>query len=287
LQKRWRDLSVLAAVFAVLAAFTLLLGSPEYRYNILVAPRMSAFSIRWLLSIAPKTVVANAYWVLAPIAVLLAARARQFDHTVRLLTTVLAVALLGGLAGMTKVGAWDNYLLEAFAAGSTLLQIAVFAAPGRLVSALVLFGCVQPAILVATAPSGNHAHAFGTVGIATASEYAEAVALRDRLASMKKPIFTTDEIFSLPWYSNDNRPNALVIDRIFHLATHASCQNGCVEGMLQRGEVPTVMLLSSGDPYQSSLNPNYKKVGEALESGQMWSIYSFTPITATSVLPIQ
>ena len=47
------------------------------------------------------------------------------------------------------------------------------------------------------------------------------------------------------------------------------------------------MLLSSGDPYQSSLNPNYKKVGEALESGQMWSIYSFTPITATSVLPIQ
>ncbi len=67
-----------------------------------------------------------------------------------------AVALAGGLVAMAKVGAWDHYLLEAFVAGSTLLQLAVFTAPGRLASALVLFGCVQPAIQLIAAPAGTH-----------------------------------------------------------------------------------------------------------------------------------
>jgi hypothetical protein len=204
-----------------------------------------------------------------------------------LLTTILVVALVGGLAGMTKVGAWDNYLLEAFVAGSTLLQLAVFTTPGWLASALVLFGCIIPSIQIATVPSGTHVHAFGTVGIATPEEYADAVSLRDRLATMKKPVFSTDQMFSLPWISNNNRAPVLIIDTIFHDATRARCQNGCVEGMLQRGEIPTVMLLSSGDSYQNSLNPNYRKIGEARESGQMWSIYVLEPQTANPVPPMK
>ncbi len=247
--KRWRDLSVLIAVFAALAAATILLGTPEYRYNILVAPRLvKEFSFMWALQIAPKTLIANAYWILAPILLLPAASARRADPAVRLLLTVFAVALVGGLAGMTKVGAWDQYLFEAFAAGSTLLQMAVFSAPGKLVNALLLFACVQPAVQVATVPGGDHPHLFGTVGIATPAEYANAVAFRDRLATMKKPVFTTNGVFALPWFSNGNRAPALVIDTIFHDATRSSCQDGCVEGMLQRGEIPTVMLPSAATP---------------------------------------
>jgi len=272
--KRWRELTVLASVFAVLAAVTILIESPEYRFNTFVAPRLISWDIAWALQIAPKSLIANAYWILAPIALLLAAGTRRVDNTVRMLTIILAVALAGGLAGMTKVGAWDNYLFEAFVAGSTMLQIAVFAATGRLVNTLLLFSCVQPAIQLAAPQSGTHRHALGTIGIATAAEYADAVALRDRLATMKKPIFTTDEIFSLPWFSTDNGAPALVIDPLFHQATLASCQNACVEGMLQRAEIPTVMLLSSGDPYQSSLNPNYEKIGEARVGDTLWSIYA-------------
>jgi hypothetical protein len=120
----------------------------------------------------------------------------------------------------------------------------------------MLFACVQPAVQAATVPSGAHPHAFGTVGIATAAEYAEAAALGDRLALMKKPIFTTNEVFSLPWFSNDNRYPALVIDTIFHDATRASCSNGCVEGMLQRGEIPTVMLPSVKAPSSPHVPPS-------------------------------
>jgi hypothetical protein len=126
-------------------------------------------------------------------------------------------------------------------------------------------------------PSGVYPHTFGTVGLATPADYAEAVALRERLGQMKKPIFTTNSIFSLPWFSTDNRAPALAIDHIFHDATWASCQNGCIEGMLQRGDIPTVMLLSNGDPYQSSLSPNYEKTAEAPYSGKQWSIYVFNP----------
>jgi len=282
-QKRWRDLTVLATVFAALAAVTLLAGSPQYRYNILVAPRLIAWSLAWAARIAPKALAANAYWVLAPFALLRAADTPRVNNTVRMLITVLAVALLGGLAGMTKVGAWDNYLFEAFAAGSTLLQLAIFSAPGRLVGALVLLGCAQPAVQLATVPTGAHPHTFGTVGIANAAEYADAETMRVRMAQLEKPIFTTDEFLSLPWFSTDNGATPLVIDSKFHEATRASCSNGCVEGMLQRGEIPTVMLSDADVTYQQSLSPNYKKVGEASYSGTRWSIYVLnTPMPSPS-----
>jgi hypothetical protein len=283
--KRWRDLFALAAVFAVLAAATLLLGTSVYRYNILVTPRLITWSIRWALQIAPKSLVANAYWILAPIALWLAAGARRVDNTVRMLTIILVLALAGGLAGMTKAGAWDNYLLEAFVAGSTLLQIAVFTAQGTLTSALVFFSCIQPAIQLAAPQSGTQRHALGTVGIATAVEYAQALTLRDRLVTLKKPIFTTNEIFSLPWFSTDNRAPALVIDPLFHSATLAICQNGCIEGMLHRGEFPTVMLLSSGDSYQWSMNPKYEKAGEFRVGDNLWSIYELNGSTSSNDLP--
>ena len=272
--KRWRDLSILVAVFSLLIAATLLLGTPEYRFSILVAPRLvSEFSLINAWHAAEVSFMANAYWIVAPIALLLAVGARKVDAAVRLLMTVFAVALIAGLAAMGKTGASDNYLLEAFVAGSTLLQMAVFIAPARLASILVLFGCVQPAIQLATAPSGSHI--FGTVRLATAAENADAVALRARLDSMAKPIFTTDETFALPWLSTGNRAPAFIMDTKFHDATRSRCQNGCIEGMLQRGDIPTVMIGHGDSLYQQSLNPDYEKVGEAYHQGKQYSIYTF------------
>jgi hypothetical protein len=256
--KRWRDLFVLAAVFAALILATLLLSTPEYRFNVLVAPGLvKEFTFAHTVREGSRAVIENAYWILAPIALLMATGARRLDRTLRLLSTVLVVALLGGLAGMSKTGGTSNYLLESFVAGSALLQIAVFTAPGRLVTALLLFGCAQPALEVAMVPSGAHfPHNSMIVGIATADEYADAVALRDRLATMKKPIFTTDDMFSLPWYSNDNHAPALAMDLLFHDATRANCQNGCVEGMLQRGEIPTVLLPSAASSTVTCITGN-------------------------------
>jgi hypothetical protein len=106
------------------------------------------------------------------------------------------------------------------------------------------------------------------------------MAMRDRLATMKKPILSTDPIFSLPWFSSDNRAPALVIDYLFLTATHSRCQDGCVEGLLQRGKIPTVVLASDDDTYRRDLSTKYQKVGEARESDRMWSIYQLRPQTS-------
>jgi hypothetical protein len=285
LNKRWRDLTLLASVFAALVSATLLLGTPEYRFSILVAPQMVrgfAFSLPWIqraLGTGLTAVGLNLYWVAAPFVLLRASGSvSRANTTVRLLATVFTVALIIGLAGMGKVGGTSNYLFEAFAAGSTLLQIAVFTVPRRLVTALLLFGCIQPAVqLAGTAIGYHHPGKKDRIPIATAAEYADAVALRNRLADLKKPLFTTDGPFALPWISTDNGAPAIVIDPNFQEAARSREQNGGIEGMLQRGEIPTVMLASSDLVYLKSLNPGYRKIDESLQQGVTYSIYEFNP----------
>ena len=346
LNKRWRDLTLLVAVFASLVVATLLIGSPEYRFNILIAPQMVRgfrFSLPWILRAIGTGLTAvglNLYWVAAPFVLLRATgctrktgtgnreslpesglyqgttlqaaeklkiesalyqgttlvvpqkqqnnrwalapevisplREGLMQRVLRLLLTVFAVALLTGLAGMGKVGGTSNYLFEAFAAGSTLLQLAVFSMPGRLVTVLLFFGCVQPAIQLAGVAIGyHHAGKRDMVPIATAAEYRDAVALHNRLASLKKPIFTTDGVFALPWNSTDNGAPALVIDPNFQEAARTREMNGGIEGMLQRGEIPTVMLASTDLVYLKSLHQGYRKVNESLQQGITYGIYEF------------
>jgi hypothetical protein len=228
----------------------------------------------------------NLYWVAAPFVLLHASRNSGAPSILRslqngwesMLLTVFALALIIGLAGMGKVGGTSNYLFEAFAAGSTLLQLAVFSVPRRLVTALLLFGCIQPATQLAGVAIGyHHPGKKDMVPIATAAEYADAVALHNRLASMKKPLFTTDGVFSLPWNSTENGAPAIVLDPNFQEAARSREQNGGIEGMLNRGEIPTVMLASGDLAYLKSLHPGYRKVAESLQQGVTYSIYEFNP----------
>jgi len=333
LNKRWRNLALLAAVFGALVAATLLLGTSEYRFSILIAPQMVrefSFGLPWILRALGTGLTAlalNLYWVAAPFVLLRAANCpaapcpilapffwrkggkpqhesksgsiagapsipRLFEEKTRngwesitlspvqinyLLTTVFALALIVGLAAMGKVGGTSNYLFEAFAAGSTLLQIAVFTLPGRLVTALLLFGCIQPAVQLAGVAIGyHHPGRKDMVPIATAAEYRDALALRNRLAAMKKPLFTTDGVFALSWNSTENGAPAVVLDPNFHEAARSREVNGGIEGMLQRGEFPTVMLASTDLVYLKSLHPGYRKVAESIQQGVTYSIYEFS-----------
>jgi hypothetical protein len=309
LQKRWRDLALLATVFAALVAATLLIGSPEFRFSILVAPQMVrgfAFSLPWILHALGTGLTAvglNLYWVAAPFVLLRSSNdsgapsfsrqgtphcsgapsiLRLFEEKMQngwesMLLTIFSLALLAGLAGMGKIGGTSNYLFEAFTAGSTLLQIAVFSVPRRLVTALVLFGCIQPAVQLAGVAIGfHHPGKKDMVPIATAAEYRDAVALRNLLVTMKKPIFTTDGVFALSWNSTDNGTPAVVLDPNFQEIARTREEKVGIEGMLQRGEFPTVMLASTDLVYLKSLHPGYRKVGESIQQGVPYSIYEFS-----------
>ena len=96
---------------------------------------------------------------------------------------------------------------------------------------------------------------------------------------MKKPIFTTDGVFALSWNSTGNGAPALVLDPNFQEAARSREVNGGIEGMLNRGEIPTVMLASSDLAYLKSLNPGYRKVAESHQQGVTYSIYTFNANT--------
>jgi hypothetical protein len=308
-QKRGRDLAPVASVFAALVAVTLLAGSPQYSFSILLAPTMVegfSFGPKWILHTLGSGLTAiglNLFWVAAPFLLsksnsfVILSEARRIRRTCvsispptgwestplssievkSLLTIVFAVALTLGLAGMGKAGATSNYLFEAFVAGSTLLQIAVFTVPGRLVTALVLFGCVQPAVQIAGAAIGfHHQGKHDRVPIATAAEFTQAAALRDRLATLPKPIFTTDEAFQLPWISSGGAP-AFTFDPNFQAAARSRDQNGGVEGMLQRGEIPTVVLAPGDLVYLRALHPKYRIAFVSNQQGVPYTIYEFDP----------
>lgn len=332
LGKRWRDLALLGGVFAALVAATLLLGTPEYRFSILVAPRIVngfAFGLPWILhalATGLSALLLNLYWAVAPYLLvrssenLGAPSLRRFlgarvgnqqpspDHilgapsiprpkrngweTTTLnhaqlpapLFFVYIVALVIGIAAMGKVGGTSNYLFEAFAAGSTLLQLAVFTLPGRWVSALVLFGCIQPALQIAGSAIGYHRPGkHDMAAIATAAEYAQAVALRDRFAPMRKPIFSTDQAFQLPWNSSDNGALVFALDPNFQQAAQSREENGGIDGLLRRGEIPTVVLAPADLAYLKSLNPQYQKVGESLQQGTLYFIFEFNPGSAQNL----
>jgi hypothetical protein len=288
--KRWRPLFVLASVFFVLTAATLLLGTSEYRFDVLTAPRLikSAFSLPILWRAAGRPVLTNLYWLVAPVALLLAAGRRRMDSTVRLATTVLVLALLGGLAGMGTTGGAENYLFEAFVAGSILFQIAAFSVPTRLVSSLLLIGCVQPALQLAVIPLGRDI--FGTVRLATASQYANAQAVQAELATLRKPIFTPDQTFSLPWFSSGDQAPALVIDHLFQEGAAQRLERGGLVGLLRRGDIPTV-ILDRGSKYEKDLNPCYTKTGAYLHQGVPYDqdipydIYSIEKPAAVQAIP--
>ena len=289
--KRWRPLVTVAAVFSLLAAATLMLGTAQYRFDVLTAPRLmhGAFWLQVLWRTARGPVLANLYWLAAPLALLHAGGRRRPEPAIRLLATVMLVALGGALAGMGTIGAGEDYLFEAFVAGATLLHIAAFSVPSRLVCSLLLIGCVQPALQLATMPLLSRDH-FGTIRLATAGQYANAKAVQVQLGSLRKPIFTTDQTFSLPWFSSGGQAPALVIDHQFQEAVPQLLDRGGLDGLLQRGDIPTV-ILDRGSKYEKELNPGYTKTGSFVHQGfpyvqdVPYDIYSFgtlAPAASTS-----
>jgi hypothetical protein len=53
--------------------------------------------------------------------------------------------------------------------------------------------------------------------------------------------------------------------------------------MLQRGEIPAVMLAPSDLVYLKSLHPGYRKVGESLQQGVTYNIYEFSASPPTTL----
>jgi len=272
-QRRWRDVVPMATVFAVLAATTLLIGSPEYRFNVLVAPRLViGFSLSHAFRTGGVSLISNAYWVIPPIFLGLTARRQRLDGTRSLLLTTFSAALILGLAAMTRSGGSDNYLLEAFVSGSTLMQIAFFGNSTVLAPALLLYGCLQPAAQLALLSASRHS--LGFVQVATRAEFDSIRTVLEQISRLRRPIVSTDETLAAPWISTRDQYPAFAIDFDFYTPTHLRCENGGVEGLIRRGEIPTVIVGTKDTLFRENLNPGYVHVGEYDHQGFHFDIYT-------------
>ena len=273
-QKRWREFIPMAAVFLLLVAATLALGSPEYRFNVFVSPRLvsGGFSLSHAFHVGGFSLISNAYWIAPPVLLWLGKGKEKLGDFRALILAAFVFSLVAGFAAMTKSGASDNYLFEAFVSGSTLLQILFFERPGFVASALILAGCLEPAGQLALLPTGRHN--LGFVQLATQSEFDSTLAVRNGLNRFPKPILSLVDSFTPPWISTDDRYPALVIDRDSYMAVHTRCENGGVEGMLRRGEIPTAILSVNDTFFRENLNSRYVHVGSFVQRGVQYDIYT-------------
>jgi hypothetical protein len=272
---RRRAAIVMLAVMASGIIATYWLGTPTYRYSVFVAPRIVPFfSAAHAFGMLKQPLLANAFVFIPALALLArpwAKRLRAFEIK-DLLRIATVVSFLGGAVGMGKAGATDNYLFEAFFAGSALLLIEIFENPAR--RAVILFlilGSIQPLAQLGANLLGRQG--FGTIEIATGGSFSQAEKTRQRLSTLPKPLLTTDEVFSLPWNSSNNSYPAFVIEPAFQAAAAGKPEQGVPRALISGRECPSLMLKVRDVDLSDLLNAGYRKIGEETHQGFHYTLF--------------
>jgi hypothetical protein len=240
---------------------TVFLGTAAYRYSIFIAPGVvSSFTFFNALNSLKQPLAVGCYvWI--PLGLLLARPWRRNFDVKDLLRASAIVSFGGGIIAMTKGGGGDNYLFEAFIAAATFLLIETFENPVRPVVTLFLaLGCIQPAIQIGS--QLLHVGSFGTVQIADSREFRRAQLTQQRVALLPKPMFTTDEVFSLPWNSSNNSYPAYVIDLVFETAARHRYSQDRTVALVKNQEVESLMIRNEDPDLWHALKGKYSKIGE-------------------------
>ena len=259
-----RELTLVAAPFAVAAAVALAVGGGLYRANILDAPRLNALipylMIYWYRSVVLTDLLLWGVALYAIVAIArpgsvhgplrsvddVAARSRTLfgvDVTYPAVATVLA--FVAGAVLLAKVGSALNHILELNVAASlvcTLILAAgwqqararrLFTAAAIMLLPMVAFQAVLLRDRGGPAAVALQLKGWGTVLHLTSPENAEA---RQRLAALvttlPHPLFTDDELFAQPWYATGGVYPTVLLDHVFYDAAWGKRMVGRgVEGM--------------------------------------------------------
>jgi hypothetical protein len=205
----------------VACACALLLGGAAYRFNIVHAPAASAWRLSLLSGVLFRTVPQNLGIFLAlPLA--LGAAKEPIRVTFlkwlpgeRLIAVAAAVAVVAGSLALGREGSNKNHLLEGYLLSGLatwcliqrLPELGSFKAwaPGALLVGLVPYA-LMPLLQL------RRPNALGRIVLCTRQDAAELQALAAAVDRLPKPLYSDDEILSLPWHSSDNRYPALVLD---------------------------------------------------------------------------
>ena len=273
---RRRAALFMAAVMSVGILATYWLGASAYRYSVFVAPRIVPFfSVTHALSMLKQSLLANAF-VFIPALALIAQpwvkrlRAFSFKDLLRIATVI---AFLGGAIAMGKAGAGDNYLFEAFFAGSALLLIEVFENPARRVVILFLILRIDSTFRPKLGANLLRQPGLGTIEIATGESFSQTEKMRERLSLLPRPILTSNEVFSLPWNSSGNSYPSFVIDPVFYAAVAGMSNRNLPRALIDGRECPTLMLKAGDANFRELIDNGYRKIGEEYHQGFHYTLF--------------
>ena len=246
-RRSWRAAAFIGAPFTAVASAALLFGSPEYRYDLLVAQtldRIRPYDVQFWLrgDLFPGLLI----WTLPAWSVVEFARrsGRGVWHAVAHLPEsasaaagadlrlIVLAALLSGawvVATIGKIGSSNNYAIEPAAAfsvwcGVVLARYASRADPDSNRALMASSWMVVPMVLFVggVLAGGDYAlsHAVGlrarseTLTLGAPGELERRRQIEAKMQALAIPIYIRDEPLSLPWHTNDNHYPAVVIDHV-------------------------------------------------------------------------
>jgi len=229
-----------------LCLITLVAGGAASRYNILEAPRLTQAVIPWLAIYWYRSIVipnlpvwlgagaglvawsrrstgADPRWRDAALMLVLFAMATTFPLDVLLLAK-------GGSALNHTFESWVVTALFAVVAFSIITDASAARPRVYAVAAISMIAPLAFGLLMLNGGPSRWLQAMTTVMAYDAPRFGDEtvlqsrMAVRDRLKQLPKPLFIDDEIFGQPWFSNDDRYPAVVLDHVFYDVGVASGQ---------------------------------------------------------------
>jgi hypothetical protein len=258
-----RELALLTLPFLVAAVLTLAGGGPAFRANLILAPALNAWlphlPLHWFRSIFLIELVPWAFALYAVVTLFrpllssptVAAVAGMgprsvslfgLDLTYPLVTTVVAFVCTSIL--LSKEGSALNHALELHVVASVLAcgvlagawahgrQALWLAAAVAVVPMIVFDGALLTGTERGRLATWLQGKVWGdTLHLASAATLEDRERLAERFASLPKPVYCEDEVFSLPWHATNNTYPAVMIDHVFY---DAAVRRGLITGGVDR-----------------------------------------------------
>jgi hypothetical protein len=275
---RFKPLMLVVGIFSVVAGTTIAVLGDIYRWNTLVAPTVNAVSLVDSAKVfLPAAALSLFFWscivsypllvcrhVSANVGVAELWRAAFRTPALTPYTTLMCVVILGGglsFIALGKTGSSLNHMFETLVAASSLssaviVKLSAFEKKWRLYQNLAAIGV---ALLCAVPIAQIVLNGMGPITRVTKQEALQKREFAHFLQNLPNPLFISDEIYALPWHSNNGSYPAVTIDPVYY---YAAKEKGLLEGgglkkLVENRCFGSLILLPGDDLIETALDAGY------------------------------
>lgn len=235
-RRKWQDVLALMLPGVVILVLVKILAPGVYWQNIVAAPVVDAFSFNKVLHNGLEVVLPDIAFFVVPLLVLLNGRIRRAlippeepqSLAMRLMFFVCIVDIGLGIVAIGREGASRNQFYEALFACATLASALIISAffradlqedslrAIRAVAVTSLLVMIPLPVATLLRPEMNSGFLHWHLTWMNSSAYAQRKRLVAELQSYPRPLFTRDEVLSLPWISSSDTYPSPTTDEVWY-----------------------------------------------------------------------